>query len=87
MNIIEELYYGNVVPNEKYAKLSDELKELLKLLNRNEDKFLNTLSNEQKIIFEKLKDCNREFSEISEREAFLCGFQLGARIIIEVVNN
>lgn len=87
MNIIEELYYGNVIPNEKHAKLSDEIKELLKLLNRNEDDFLKTLSDEQKIIFEKLKDCNREISEISEREAFLCGFQLGARIIIEVVNN
>lgn len=39
MNIIKELYYGNVIPNEKHAKLSDELKELLKLLNRNEDEF------------------------------------------------
>ncbi|MEE1282061.1 MAG: hypothetical protein UHK60_07415 [Acutalibacteraceae bacterium] len=87
MNIIEELYYGNVVPNETNAKLSAELKELIKLLNRNEDDLLKTLSDEQKNIFEKLKDCNREISDISEREAFLCGFQLGARIIIEVVNN
>lgn len=87
MNIIEELYYGNLLPSEKHAKLSDELKELLKLLNRNEDDLLKTLSDEQKIIFEKLKDCNREISEISEREAFLCGFQLGARIIIDVINN
>ncbi|MEE1154764.1 MAG: hypothetical protein UH241_06370, partial [Acutalibacteraceae bacterium] len=80
-------YYGNVVPNETNAKLSAELKELIKLLNRNEDDLLKTLSDEQKNIFEKLKDCNREISDISEREAFLCGFQLGARIIIEVVNN
>ena len=87
MNIIEELYYGNVVPNEKHAQLSNELKELLKLLNRNEDEFLKTLSDEKKIIFDKLKDCNREISEISEREAFLYGFQLGARIIIDVINN
>lgn len=86
MNIIEELYYGNVVPNETNAKLNTELKELLKLLNRNEDDLLKTLSDEQKIIFEKLKDCNREISEISERESFLSGFQLGAKIIIAVVN-
>lgn len=64
MNIIEELYYGNVVPNETNAKLNTELKELLKLLNRNEDDLLKTLSDKQKIIFEKLKDCNREISEI-----------------------
>lgn len=87
MNILEELYYGNIVPNEKCAKLDDEVKELLKLLNRNEEKLLVTFSEEQKINFEKYKDCNREISEISEREIFLNGFRLGARIIIDVVNN
>ena len=37
MNIIEELYYGNVVPNETNAKLSAELKELIKLLRENDN--------------------------------------------------
>lgn len=38
MNILEELYYGNIVPNEKCATLNSEVTELLKLLNRNEEK-------------------------------------------------
>ncbi len=38
MNILEELYYGNIVPNEECAKLNSEVKKLLKLLNRNEEK-------------------------------------------------
>lgn len=87
MNTLEDLYYGNIVPNEKCAKLDDEVKELLKLLNRNEEKLTATLSEEQKDTFEKYKDCNREISEISEREIFLNGFRMGARIIIDVVNN
>lgn len=86
MNILEDLFYGNLFPHEKCAKLDDEMKELLGLLNRNEEKLTTTLSNEQKITFEKYKDCNREISEICEREAFLNGFRLGARIIIESVN-
>ena len=81
MKTLEKLYYGNILSNESCAKLNDEVKELLKLLNRNEDEFLKTLSDEQKIIFKKLMDCNREISEISERITFLCGFQLGARIL------
>ena len=68
MNTLEDLYYGNLVPHEKCAKLDDEVKELLKLLNRNEEKLLVIFSEEQKINFEKYKDCNREISEISERE-------------------
>lgn len=87
MNILEELYYGNIVPNEKCAKFDDEVKVLLKLLNRNEEKLTATLTELQKETFEKYKDCNREISEISEREIFLNGFRLGARIIIDVVNN
>ena len=57
----------------------------MKLLNRNEEKLISTLSDEQKETFEKYKDCNREISEISERESFIKGFQLGAMIIIEVI--
>ncbi len=87
MDILEDLYYGNLFPHEKCAKLDDETKELLVLLNRNEEKLIATLSDEQKETFEKYKDCNREISEICERNAFLNGFRLGARIIIEVVNN
>ena len=31
MNTLEDLYYGNLFPQEKCAKLDDEVKELLKL--------------------------------------------------------
>lgn len=86
MNILKELYYGNIVPTEKCAKLNSEVTELLKLLNRNKEKLTATLTEEQKENFEKYKDCNREIFEICEREAFLNGFRLGARIIIESVN-
>ena len=87
MDILEDLYYGNLFPHEKCAKLDDETKDLLGLLNRNEEKLTANLSDEQKEIFGKYKDCNREISEICERNAFLNGFRLGVRIIIEVVNN
>lgn len=87
MNTLEDLYYGNLFPHEKCARLDDEVKDLLKLLNRNEEKLTATLTESQKETFEKYKDCNREISEISERETFLNGFRLGAMIIIDVVNN
>lgn len=35
MNTLEDLFYENLFPLEKSAKLDDEVKELLKLLNRN----------------------------------------------------
>ncbi|MGN0477101.1 MAG: DUF6809 family protein [Ruminococcus sp.] len=83
MDTLEDLYYGNLFPQEKSAKIDDETKELLTLLNRNEEKLMATLSDEQKETFEKYKDCNREISEICERKYFITGFKLGAKIIIE----
>ena len=71
MDTLEDLYYGNLFPHEKCAKLDDEMKELLGLLNRNEEKLTETLSDEQKEIFGKYKDCNQEISEIGDQNAFL----------------
>lgn len=83
MDTLEDLYYGNLFPHEKCAKLDYETKELLGLLNRNEEKLTANLSDEQKEIFKKYKDCNREISEICERQSFITGFKLGAKIVIE----
>ena len=83
MDTLEDLYYGNLFPHKKVSKLDDEMKELLGLLNRNEEKLIANLSDEQKETFEKYKDCNLEISEISERQSFIMGFKLGAKIVIE----
>lgn len=83
MDTLEDSYYGNLFPHEKCAILDDEMKELIGLLNRNEGKFTATLSDEQKETFEKYKHCNREISEICERQSFITGFKLGAQIVIE----
>ena len=71
MDTLEDLYYGNLFPHEKSAKIDDETKELLNLLNRNEEKLMATLTESQKETLEKYKDRNREISEICERESFI----------------
>lgn len=83
MDTLEDSYYGNLFPHEKCAKLDDGMKELPGLLNRNDEKLTANLSDEQKETFEKYKDCNREISEICERQSFIKDFKLGAKIVIE----
>lgn len=85
MDILEDLYYGNLFPYEECTKLDDEVRKLLKLLNRTEEKLSATLSDEQKETFEKYKDCNWEIPEICERQSFITGFKLGAKIAIEAM--
>ena len=51
MNILEELWYGNIEPAEYDISPSKEYKELLQLISRNEDKLLATMTDSQKELF------------------------------------
>lgn len=85
MNILEELWYGNIEPAEYDISPSKEYKELLQLIGRNEDKLLATMTDTQKELFTKYADCVREHQTIAENLLFQNSFRLGARLILEVM--
>ena len=86
MNIIEELWYGNISPCERDFRKGSKYSELLGYIVRHEEDLQKRLNNEEKEILEKLTECTNEMYGIAEREVFARGFVLGARIIIEVMN-
>lgn len=83
MTTLVNLYYENIAPANRYIKRGSEYSKLLNLSVRNEDKLVPTLSKEQKIIFEKYKDCINEMTAIAEKEAFIQGIKLGIKITAE----
>ena len=84
MNIINELWHGNIVPQEDSRNNSPEMKELMEYMARHHDDLLKTMTDEQKEIFEKFDDCYNELTDINERELFTYAFKLGARIMLAV---
>ncbi len=84
MNILEDLYYGNISPHERYIKQGSKVEKLVKLICKNEDELNNSLTEKQKETFEKFKDVTSELSCITEREAFTAGFILATRIMMQV---
>ena len=86
MNILEELWYGNISPCEMDFKRGSKYSELLSYIVRHEEDLQKRLNDEEKEILEKFTECMGEMCGIAEREAFVRGFTLGARIIIEVMN-
>ncbi len=83
MTTLEKLYYGNIFPADKDIKRGSEYSKRINLSIRNEDKLIPTLSKEQKVIFEKHKDCITEMTSIAEKEAFIQGVKLGLKITAE----
>lgn len=85
MSVLKELWYGNLEPSEFDSSSSKEYKELLHLVGRNEEKLLATMTDEQKELFSRYSDCVREFQALAEYLLFQRSFQLGARMMAEVM--
>ena len=86
MNILEDLWFGNISPWERpFRKDGAAYAELLALVVRHQEDLLSRLNDEEKEIFEKFADCTTEMHDLTEREAFVKGFTIGAQIIIEVM--
>ena len=83
MDIIKELWYGNIAPFEQCTCGDKQLKELLKLVARNKEELDASLTEKQKEILEKFEENMNEMHSIAEREAFSYGLRLGIRLMAE----
>ena len=54
-NLIKELWYGNILPQEASQTNSEEMKELLSYITRHHEDLEKSFTDEQKAIFEKSK--------------------------------
>ena len=82
-SILEELFYGNICPSEDGRSYSKEVKKLMGYVADHYDNLYASLTDEQKVIFEKFNDCQSELAAINEKELFLYAFKLGAQLAME----
>ena len=87
MKILEEFWYGNIEQTEYDTPPTKEYKELLQLICRNEEKLQATFTDEQKGLFSRYVDCVREFQAMADCLLFQSSFRLGARMMVEVMED
>ncbi len=83
MNFIEELYYGNINPNEKRYKKATPYDKALSIFTANENKLKEVLSGEQLKLFNELVNASDEISATSGVENFKIGFRLGVQMMCD----
>lgn len=86
-SILEEMWYGNLNPQEQSTEGRKETQRLLSLMGRNRDELCSTLTEAQKITLEKYDDCLNEMNSIIERDIFIHAFSLGGKIMLEMLTN
>lgn len=82
MTTLQELWYGNIKPNEDKA-ITDEEKRLIELIARHHETLSSSLKNEDLVVFEKYVDCFTEYTSLVEAQAFEIGFNLAVKILTE----
>ena len=86
-SIVNELWHGNIIPQDDSRNNSPKMKELMEYMARHHDDLLKTMSDEQKEIFEKFDDCWSEYVSLAEAAIFEYAFRLGARLTIETLQD
>ena len=84
-SIINELWLGNINPQNDSRNNSHKIKALMEYMARHHEKLNQTMSDEQKAIFEKFDDYWSEYMSLAEAAIFEYAFKLGMQIAIETL--
>ena len=78
-NIIEDLYYGNIEPQEVNSEIAPKLKKSLSELAGKEEHLTSLLADKDKELFTDYVATYIKFSSLCNADSFTVGFRLGAR--------
>ena len=82
-SIIEELYYGNIDPQNSGFEDDESVQRELRTISENEDWLTDHLTGEEKKRFLDFADAWSAFNGDSTLDGFTTGFRLGARFMLD----
>ena len=85
MLILEDLYVGDIRPNERSFKRNSQYAKALDEVVKAGDALTDGLSEEQKSLFEDYMAAQREVNVLTDCETFCLAFKTGAKIMLDVL--
>ena len=84
MNIIEEMYNGDLFPVGTYSNSCEEYKKAMDSLVAAETELLNTYPQIREL-FDKYQSAQFELISINNRQEFVNGFRIGGQMVMEML--
>ena len=84
---LEDLYYGNITPNEQQMAPDSEMKKAVDRVARFESQLTERLDETGQTILAKLIESQDEVESITALENFILGFRLGVRLMAESMDD
>ena len=85
MLILEDLYVGDIRPNDRSFKRNSQYAKALDEVVKAGDALTDGLSEEQKALFEDYMTAQREVNVLTDCETFCLAFKTGAKIMLDVL--
>lgn len=85
MLLLHSLWRGKISPCERPIQEGSRFAKLLHDSAEQERSFCKGLTPEQRKVYEDITSAQLEMMGIAEEEAFIQGFQIGARMILDVL--
>ncbi|RJX38979.1 hypothetical protein D3P09_15855 [Paenibacillus pinisoli] len=86
MNIIENLYEGNIDPAASIVPRNPEYRVLIQKISDDLLKWKKKLSEDEFAELERLLDLRRKLEIMQARESFIQGFKIAGQMMVEVLN-
>ena len=83
---LEDLYYGNITPNEQQMTPGSELKRAVDRVTNYEKQLMKQIGETEQEILTKLIQSQHEIDSITALENFILGFRLGVRLMAECMD-
>ena len=87
MQVLEELYLGDIHPSERSFKNGNQYAKALNEVVKAGDALLGTLTEKQKEQFEAYMTAQREVNVLTDCETFCYAFRLGAKIMMDALSD
>ena len=82
-SFIEELYYGNIDPQNSGFEDDEGVQRTMQTIRENEDFLADTLTGEEKKRFLDFADAWSAYNGDATLDGFITGFRLGARFVLD----
>ncbi|MDE6456120.1 MAG: hypothetical protein K2L38_09500 [Dysosmobacter sp.] len=83
---LEDLYYGNITPNEQRMVPGSEMKKAVDRVTGCEKQLMEQLGEAEQETLTKLIRSQHEINSITATENFILGFRLGMRLMVECID-
>lgn len=83
---LEDLYYGNITPNEQQMTPGSEMEKAVARVTSYEKQLMEQLEDTEQDALTKLIRSQHEINSITATENFILGFRLGIRIMAECMD-